>query len=104
MLVPMAEERQLNRHGGKRVKGVQADGISMPQHGTSRAYIIGRLKRENLLDLVEAVENGKISAYAIAVELGWAKRRPTFSGDDSNQAKRRAWALRKIFDPKALIA
>ena len=46
----------------------------MPQHGASRAYyIISRLKRENLLDLVEAVERGKISAYAIAVELGWAK-------------------------------
>jgi hypothetical protein len=99
----LAEERQLNRHGGKRVKGEQADGISMPQRGTSRASIISRLKRENLLDLVEAVERGKISAYAIAVELGWAKRRPTYSGDDSNQAKRRAWALRKIFDPSALI-
>jgi hypothetical protein len=48
--------------------------------------------------LADAVESGKISAFAIAVQLGWAKRPRTLHGEDCNQARKRA------IDIRALIA
>jgi hypothetical protein len=63
--------------------------------GTSREYIIGRLRREKRDDLADAVECGKVSAYAIAVELGWQKRKILGTGSE-NQAKRRAWTMLKL--------
>jgi hypothetical protein len=49
-------------------------------HGTSRSYILDRLRREGLTDFVDAIERGRISAFAIACELGWANRRPPSGG------------------------
>jgi hypothetical protein len=85
----MAEEPQLGRHGGKRIKGQQA----VRHHGTNKSYIVSRLKRENLLDLVAAIESGRVSAYAVAIELGWASRRPTLGTGSGNQARRRRHQL-----------
>ena len=69
--------------------------ISTMSGGTSREYIIGRLRREKLDHLVEAIERGQVSAYAIACELGWQKRKILGTGSE-NEAKRRAWALHKL--------
>ena len=69
--------------------------ISTMGGGTGRDYIISRLRREKLDDLADAVERGEVSAYAIACELGWQKRK-IVGGGSENQAKRRAWALHKL--------
>jgi len=66
--------------------------------GTSVSYIIDRLRRAQRLDLIAAIERGDVSAYAVACELGWHKRHPTLGTGSENQAKRRAFALRRIFD------
>jgi hypothetical protein len=65
------------------------------QTGTSRAYIISRLRREGMSHLAEAIENGECSAFEIACELGWQKRRILGTGSE-NQAKARAWRLRAL--------
>src|SRR5262249_7737457 len=59
------------------------------QCGHSREYILSRLEREGHTDWIAAIEGGRLSAYAAAVELGWVKMPPTLSGPRSNQAKRR---------------
>ena len=65
-------------------------------YGTSRAYLIDRLRREGHDDLVEAIEAGVVSAFAVAVELGWM-RRPNLTGTGStNQAKRRNFQLGRL--------
>jgi hypothetical protein len=68
-------------------------GIEANQGGTSRAYIVGRLKREAAkaegqdplflddkvrlaAELLPQVEAGEISAYAAALAMGWQKRVP----------------------------
>ena len=61
--------------------------------GTSRQYVIERLQREGLTQWIEPIESGRLSAYAVGVELGWFKRRATLSGANSGQAKRRRLAL-----------
>jgi len=65
--------------------------------GNSVDYIIARLRREGLVHLVEAVRMRRISAFAVAVELGWSKRPETLHGENCNQARRRR------FDARALI-
>ena len=67
--------------------------------GTSREYVIDRLKRENLFQWIEPIESGRLSAYAVGVELGWFKRRATLSGANSGQAKRRRLALESTGNP-----
>jgi hypothetical protein len=62
-------------------------------HGTSRAYILDRLRRENQRNWIAAIESGGVSAFAVAVELGWARRPPTKRGAAANQAKRRRHSL-----------
>jgi hypothetical protein len=66
------------------------------QQGTSRAYILDRLKRENLLHYVDAIERGEISAHAVAVQCGWIQRPPTLGGDTTYQARRRRLRLQAI--------
>jgi hypothetical protein len=65
-------------------------------NGTSRVYLLNRLRREGHTDLADAVEAGKISAYAIAVELGWVTRHPIVGTGSSNQAKRRQHRIRAV--------
>jgi len=67
----------------------------MAPHGTSKAYILGRLRREGRTDFVEAIAAGKITALAAACELGWVKRPPTLSVL-TNQAKQRQRQFRAI--------
>ena len=64
--------------------------------GTSRSYIIDRLRREKLDHLADAVERGEASAFEIAVELGWQRRRGVTGRGSENEAKRRAWRLRGL--------
>jgi len=46
----------------------------MGHHGTSKAYILDRLRRtEGLAHLADAVESGAIPAHAVALELGWIR-------------------------------
>lgn len=66
--------------------------------GTNVNYIKDRLRRAQRFDLIEAIERGEVSAYSIAVELGWHKRRPTLGTGSENQAKRRAYALSRVFN------
>ena len=59
------------------------------QHGHSRAYILDRLRRENRTDFVDAIERGEVSAFAIAVSLGWTQRPPTLAAITHQARKRR---------------
>ena len=68
----------------------------MSARGTSRTYIVERLRREGMPDLADAVEDGQVSAYAIACELGWQKRPEPLGTGSPNEAKRRAWRLRAL--------
>jgi hypothetical protein len=64
------------------------------QYGHSREYILDRLRRENRVDWLRAIESGQLSCYAAAAELGWSKRRPTRS--DSNPTKKRRYLIEKL--------
>jgi hypothetical protein len=107
----MDDEPRLGRHGGPRRKGQRASSGSLIKHGAGRDYILARLRREGLTDLITAIEDKKVSAFAVGVELGWFSR-PEIRGTGSqNQARSRAYALHRVFDdppprpdPKALIA
>jgi hypothetical protein len=65
-------------------------------YGTSRDYLIERLKQEGLDDLARAVTDGEISAFSVAVALGWRKRPPILGVGSSNEARRRAFRLSKL--------
>jgi hypothetical protein len=88
---------RLGPHGGKRTKGQQGnaagDGVTLRSRGNSTVYIVSRLRRDGRDDLVEAIHNREISAFAAAVLMGWAKRPEPRYG----QPRRRR------FDPAALI-
>jgi hypothetical protein len=65
--------------------------------GNSVDYVIRRLQREGHDDLIEAIANRKISAFACACLLGWRQRPATVHGENHNKARRRR------FDARALI-
>ena len=60
----------------------------------SRLHILARLKREGRVEWLRAIANGELSAYAVACELGWARRpktrRPTV------RTKRRQMTLARL--------
>jgi hypothetical protein len=62
--------------------------------GTSREYLIGRLRKEGHFALLAAVERGDLSAYAAAEEAGFITRRPTLGTGSENATRRRLFALR----------
>jgi hypothetical protein len=66
------------------------------QQGNSRDYLLRRLRLCGREDLVRAIEAGEVSAYAIAVSLGWQKRRPTLGTGSPNASKRRFHRLRAL--------
>jgi hypothetical protein len=70
-----------------------AQGRPRRLQGTSREYLLDRLVRAGRPDLVEAVEAGFVSAYAVAVEMGWMKRPVPLGTGSQNQAKRRRFQL-----------
>jgi hypothetical protein len=68
----------------------------MALHGTSKAYILDRLRRtEGLSYLADAIEAGRISAHACALELQWI-RRPRLVGGSTSQAKQRRFRFQKL--------
>lgn len=104
--------KPLGKHGGVRpgagrpkkgeirepkYQGDKKDDAVTLNRGNSVDYIIARLEREGRLDLVSAIRMRRISAFAVAVELGWSKRPETLHGENCNQARRRR------FDARALI-
>jgi hypothetical protein len=73
--------------------------VPMPtpaRYGTSRAYILARLRREGMTDLADAIKRKQVSAYAIACELGWQKRRKPLGTGSRNASRRRAFRLREL--------
>jgi hypothetical protein len=58
-------------------------------HGTSRRYILARLRQEGLGALAEAVTERRVSAYAIAAELGWVRRSERTVGSPNAEKRRR---------------
>ena len=76
------------------------DTVTLNSRGNSVDYILARLEREGLTHWVEAVRARRVSAFAAAVELGWAKRSQTLHGEDCNQARLRR---RAVVDIKSLI-
>src|SRR5262245_1925531 len=74
----------------------------MAPHGTSKAYIVQRLKDQGEITLLAAVEAGKISALTAAVELGWVKRPPTQAAA-THQAHRRNFQLRAIAEGASVL-
>jgi len=66
-----------------------------PKHGNSVAYIVSRLERDGRHDLVQAIRDERVSAFAVAAELGWVTRPPTLRAL-TNQAKRRQGQFRAI--------
>jgi hypothetical protein len=87
----------LGKHGGRRIKGQQGNNVTLPMRGNSRAYIVARLLRDGRDDLVRAIEDRRISAFAASVVAGYAKRPRSLANGDHNKSRRLA------VDIKALI-
>ena len=68
----------------------------MAPHGTSKQYLVERLRRENQTALLAAIEAGKITALTAAVELGWVRRAPGMGGGNTQRTKRIAHQVRTI--------
>jgi len=76
----------------------------MALHGTSKRYIVDRLRRtEGLSHLADAIEAGRITAHAVALELGWV-RRPHLRGGSVNRAKRRHFEFQLLLREAARAA
>ena len=84
----------LGKPGGPRTKG-QRSADTRPT-GLRRDYILARLERDGRKDLVEAIRKGRVSAYTIAVELGWTERPEPIGTGSTNAARRRQHQLRAI--------
>jgi hypothetical protein len=67
----------------------------MRPHGTSKAYIVDRLKRENQTAFLSAIERGELTPFAVACALGWVQRQPTLV-PITPQARERQHRLRTI--------
>jgi hypothetical protein len=65
------------------------------QTGTSRSYILDRLREAGLIGLVEAIETNRVSAFAVGVEMGWLQR-PPLRGGSPNKAKRRRFEIQRL--------
>jgi hypothetical protein len=110
-------DQPLGKHGGvrpgagrpkkgetreRKIQGdATGDHVTLNLRGNRRDYILRRLEREGLTQWIGAIHARRISAFAVACELGWARRPQTLHGEDCNQAKRRRYA---VVDFKSLIA
>ena len=65
--------------------------------GTSREYLIGRLRKEGHFALLAAVERGDLSAYAAACEVGFCTRKPNLDVGSQNMLRRRMFAIRNAY-------
>jgi hypothetical protein len=84
----------LGKSGGPRVKG-QRSPNTRPT-GLRRDYILARLERDGRKDLVAAIRANHVSAYTVAVELGWTKRPAPLGTGSGNFARRRQHQLRAL--------
>ena len=76
----------------------------MPHRGTSKAYVLQRLRRtEGLGFLADAIEAGRISSHAVCIELGWVGR-PDFTGARDGQAKQRHFLFQRLLRENARVA
>jgi hypothetical protein len=89
------DQPKLGQWGGPRIKGQQGANSTLKRGSTSYDYILARLEREGLTEWIEAIRMRRISAFATACELGWARRRILGTGSE-NQAKRRAFEIRRL--------
>ena len=68
----------------------------MPHRGTSKNYIVTRLRRtEGLSFLADAIEAGRITSHAVGLELGWIGR-PNLVGGRDGQAKQRHFLFQRL--------
>jgi hypothetical protein len=76
----------------------------MPYRGTSRNYIIARLRRtEGLAFLADAIERGEITSHAVGIELGWIGR-PNLVGVRPGQEKARHFLFQRLVRENARAA
>ena len=76
----------------------------MAHRGTSRQYVLQRLRRtEGLGFLADAIEAGRISSHAVCIELGWVGR-PDFTGARDGQAKQRHFLFQRRLRENARVA
>lgn len=88
---------KLGKWGGPRIKGQHGANSNLKRGSTSVDYILARLEREGLDDWAQAIRVRRISAFAVACELGWARRPQTIHGENCNQAKRRAFDISRLY-------
>jgi hypothetical protein len=86
---------ELGDHSGAPTEG--ADAKPRQWRGTSRAYLLRRLREAGRDDLVEAVEARRISARAAAIGLGWLQEHLPPPDPDDAKSKRRAFAMAAAF-------
>jgi len=91
---------RLGKHGGPRKRG-ERNPETMPT-GVRRDYIVRRLQRDGHDDLAQAILAGHVSAYSIAVQLGWTTRAEPIGTDSINASKRRQYRLRTLMNGGAL--
>jgi hypothetical protein len=76
----------------------------MAYRGTSRQYVLDRLRRtEGLSFLADAIESGVITSNAVSLELGW-RGRPDFTGARNSQAKARHFLFQRLVREHARAA
>jgi hypothetical protein len=76
----------------------------MSHRGTSKRYIIERLRRtEGLGFLADAIEAGRISSHGVCIELGWVGR-PDLVGVRDSQAKQRHFLFQRLLREGARAA
>jgi hypothetical protein len=85
---------RLGKHGGPRIKGQRSAEVT--PSGGRRDYILARLERDGRKDLVEAIRKGHVSAYTVAVELGWTQRPEPIGTGSTNAARRRHFQLKAL--------
>jgi hypothetical protein len=113
----------LGAHGGKRAgagrprKGApprekSRGTLNSRRSGHSPAYIVARLARDaregcrEAAALLEGIRAGRISPFAAACEISYAKRPEPNGRGSENMARKRDWALYRVLnphpDPKAI--
>jgi hypothetical protein len=85
---------RLGKHGGPRTRGQQTADKRLS--GVRRGYVLARLERDGRQDLADAIRAGRVSAYTVAVELGWTERPQPIGTGSVNAAKRRQHQLRRL--------
>jgi hypothetical protein len=98
---------KLGQHGGPRKKGERGPNSTLKRGSSSVAYIEARLARDasegcrEAAVLLQGIHDGRVSAYACAIEMNYARRRePTGRVEYPNVTKKNDWAMHKLLNPK----